>query len=63
MQEKKSVGRPSTKRIRIIETNEIVTGYSAAAKKIKGNRGCVYLCLNNNVSRKKHMGYSFEFVK
>lgn len=63
MQEKKSVGRPSEKRIRIIEMNEIVTGYAEAARKVKGNRGCVYLCLHNNVSRKKHKGYTFELVK
>lgn len=63
MQEKKCVGRPSKTRIRIIETGEIVIGYAEAARKIKGNRGCIYLCLNNNFSRKKHKGYSFEFAK
>ena len=63
MQEKKGVGRPSEKRIRIIETGELVTGYAEAARKVKGNRGCIYLCLNNNSSRKKHKGFSFEFVK
>jgi len=30
---------------------------------MRGNRGCIYLCLNNNSSRKKHKGFSFEFVK
>lgn len=56
-------GRPSTKKIKIIETGEIVVGYSQAAKRINGNRGCVYLCLNNPFSRTSHKGYHFEFVK
>lgn len=57
------VGRPpSDKKILIIEMGCIVNGYSEAAKTVKGNRGCVYLCLNNPFSRKKHKGYSFRFV-
>ena len=62
--EKNKVGRPSSnRRIRVIETGEIANGYSEAARLVKGNRGCVYLCLHNNVNRKKHKGFSFEFVK
>lgn len=63
MREKNRVGRPSDKRILIVETGKIVTGYAEAAREVNGNRGCVYLCLNNNISRKKHKGHSFEFVK
>lgn len=63
MQKKKNVGRPSGKKIRIVELDKIVLGYENAAKEIKGNRGCIYLCLNNGISRKKHKGYHFEFVK
>lgn len=60
----KHVGRPTSKKqIRIVETGQVLNGYSTVAKEIKGNRGCVYLCLNNGVSRKKHKGYSFEFVE
>ena len=47
--------------IRIKETGELFTSYNKAAKAIDGNRGCVYLCLKG--MRKKHKGYSFEFVK
>lgn len=62
MSEKNRAGRPSKKRIRIIETGKVVTGYAAAAREVKGNRGCVYLCLSDYSDRKKHKGYSFEFV-
>lgn len=63
LKEKNNVGRPSHTKIRIIETGEIVTGYAEAARKVKGNRGCIYLCLCDGSSRKKHKGFSFELVK
>lgn len=61
--EKKSRGRPPKTKIKIIETDEVVVGYSEVAKRIDGNRGCVYLCVNNPYSRKSHKGYHFELVK
>lgn len=63
MREKVKMGRPSNVKIRIVETGEVVTGYSEAARRVKGNRGCVYLCLNNPYSRNKHKGYHFEFAR
>lgn len=62
MQNKRRPGRPSGRRIRIIELDKTVSGYAEAAREIKGNRGCIYLCLNNGVSRKTHKGFSFEFT-
>lgn len=47
--------------IRIKETGELFSSYNKAATAIHGNRGCVYLCLKG--MRKKHRGYTFEFVK
>lgn len=61
-EKKQKTGRPSKTKIRIVETGDVVIGYSEAARRVKGNRGCVYLCLNNPVTRKKHKGYHFEFV-
>lgn len=60
---RKQAGRhPSDKLIRIVELNKTFKGYAAAAEEIGGNRGCIYLCLNNGFKRKKHKGYTFEFV-
>lgn len=63
MNKKTKRGRPSTTKIRIVETGKVVTGYSQAAKEVNGNRGCVYLCLNNPYSRNSHKGYHFKFVR
>ena len=53
-------GRPcSSKYVYIMELDETVQGYAEAARRIGGNRGCVYLCCNNPQGRKKHKGYTF----
>lgn len=59
----KKRGRPnSDKKILIVETGEVFSGYSEAATKVKGNRGCVYLCCHSPKGRKKHKGYTFRLL-
>lgn len=60
--EERKNGRPSeiNKPVRIKETGEIFKNYRDAASAINGNRSCVYLCLMG--LRKKHLGYSFEYL-
>lgn len=55
-------GRPleHDRPVRIVELDEVFPNYVEAAKRIDGNRGCVYQCLDG--LRKKHKGYSFEYV-
>lgn len=48
--------------VRIIETGEIYENYIKAAEAIGGNRGCVYLCLDELVLRHSHKGYHFEYL-
>lgn len=48
-------------KIRIKETGEEFRTYGDVAKRINGNKGCVYLCLQG--MRKKHRGFSFEYVR
>lgn len=56
-------GRPMTndEAVRIIERDEVYPNYVEAAKAIKGNRCCVYLCLKGY--RKRHLGYTFEYAE
>ncbi len=61
---KKHRGRPcSPRQIEIVELNEVHTGYTEAAARVGGNRGCVYLCCNNPQGRNKHKGYTFRFYE
>lgn len=55
-------GRPCNHpKILIIETGEVVDTYLAAANKVGGNRGDVYLCLIG--MRKQCNGYHFRYLR
>lgn len=58
-------GRPSNRlkeglKIRIVELDEEFDSYSDAARRIGGNRGSVYKCLNDEFGHNTHKGYTFE---
>lgn len=61
-------GRPSTcqtdgLKILIVELGEVFDSYSEAAERIGGNKGAVYSCLKGSGNRKKHLGFTFKFVR
>lgn len=61
-------GRPSNRfkkglKIRIVELDEEFDSYSDAARRIGGNRGSVYKCLNDEFGHNTHKGYTFEWVE
>lgn len=61
MENKKHRGRPiNHKKVRVIETGNIYKSYADAAKAIQGHKGDILLCLRGH--RKRHKGYSFEYV-
>lgn len=59
---KRKNGRPlrNNRPVRIVELDEVHPNYIAAADAINGSRCNVYLCLTG--SRKKHLGYTFEYA-
>lgn len=56
-------GRPlsNDKPVKIVETGTVYDNYILAAEAINGNRSCIYQCLEGY--RKKHKGYTFEYVE
>ena len=49
--------------IRIVETGEVYLSYQEAAAAIGGNKGAICNIMQGPGHRRKHKGYTFEFVR
>ena len=49
--------------VMVNETGEVFESYEDVAKAIGGSRSGVQACLCGSGNRKKHMGFTFKFVK
>lgn len=54
-------GRPieNNRPVKILETGEVYSSYREAADAVKGDRACVWQCVNG--FRSKHKGYTFVY--